>query len=116
MDRLLPKKTTPMLWPILVKEDSGVLLNKLRQKDQVRRKSTEEQNHHVSIIGAHHTKYNGFEGRSDIVAPKLLSEYAYNNFFLVSLKRSSHLQQSNLEDGAVVVWQSNVTNPHLTDD
>jgi hypothetical protein len=31
-----------------------------RQKDRVRRKSTEEQNLHV-MIGAHRTKYNGFD-------------------------------------------------------
>jgi hypothetical protein len=61
------------------------------QKDQVRRKSTEEQNHHIAI-GAHHTKCNGLEGRVDITARKLLSEYAYKNFVLVSLKRSSGLQ------------------------
>jgi hypothetical protein len=76
---------------------------------------TEEHNHHVSI-GAHHTKFNGFEGWSDNVARKLLSEYAYKNFFLVSLKRSSRLQHRDLEDGAVVVWPSNATNPLLAEE
>jgi hypothetical protein len=50
------------------------------QKDRVRRKSTEEQNLHV-VLGAHRTEYNGFEGREDIAASKLLSQYAYKSFF-----------------------------------
>jgi hypothetical protein len=103
-----------------VKGDSGAFAEPIKylldqQKDRVGRKLTGEQNQHISI-GAHRTRYNEFEGRSGIVAHKLLSEYAYKNFFLVSLKRLSRMQHRDLEDGAVVVWSSNVTNPLLTEE
>jgi hypothetical protein len=81
----------------------------------VRRKSTVEQNLHV-VIGSHHTVYNGFEGRRDIAARKLLSHYAYKNCLLVSLKRSSRLQHRDLHDGSVAVWPANVTDPLLAEE
>ncbi len=43
-----------------------------------------------------------------------MSEYAHNNFVLVSLKRSSHLQRQEMEDGSVVVWPENVRDPLLS--
>jgi hypothetical protein len=69
----------------------------------VRRKSTEEQNLHV-VIGSHCTMYNGYEGRGDIAARKLL------------LQRSSPLQHRDLDNGLVAVWPANVTDPLLAED
>jgi hypothetical protein len=60
-------------------------------------------------------KNNGFEVKGDITARKLLSEHAYKNFFLVSMKRSSRLQHRHLEDGSLIIWAANVTDPPLTE-
>jgi hypothetical protein len=95
----------------MVREGLGLLLNKIDNflklsRGRVRKQTSQEATLHVKITW-YSSPYTGFEARSNIDAKKALSNYAYKEFFIRSMKRSSCLQHNDEPGGSVVVWAAN---------
>ena len=81
-----------------------------RHQDRVRKSMMENNKLYVKIQN-YITLFLDYEGIADIAARKFLSNYAYQNFWLVSLKSSSRLQFKVNDDGFYIVWPAKIADP-----
>ena len=72
------------------------------------RKSMMENNKLYVKIQKYISPFLDYEGIADIAARKFLSNYAYQNFWLVSLKSSRRLQFKVNDDGFYIVWPAKI--------